>query len=257
MMTDSPIKSETHFGGQVLELRLARPKANILDAAMTQALTEALEEARGEHDLKAILIEGEGDHFSFGASVEEHLPGSYQSMILGFHRIFRTMLELGVPTVAAVRGQCLGGGLELAMFCTRVFASHNAKLGQPEIQLAVLPPIASFFLAERVGRPRAEELCLSGRIVGAEDAMRLGLVDHVSDDPHLAALNWIEEALLRHSAAALRQTNFALRMELQERFERTIPRIEELYFDELMQTQDAVEGLQSFLEKRPAKWSNR
>ncbi len=256
-MQDNPITNKTHFGGQLLELRLNRPKANILDAAMTEALIAALEEARSQPDLKAILIEGEGPHFSFGASVEEHLPGKYQAMILGFHRIFRTMLELGIPTVAAVRGQCLGGGLELAMFCTRVFASPSAKMGQPEIQLAVLPPIASFFLAERTGRPTAEELCLSGRVIGAEEALQRALVDHVSDDPHLAATTWVEEALLPHSAAAIRQTNFALRMEIQERFERTIPRIEELYFDELMQTKDAVEGLTSFLEKRPAKWSNR
>jgi cyclohexa-1,5-dienecarbonyl-CoA hydratase len=256
-MQNTPLISESHFGGQVLELRLNRPKANILDAEMTEALIAALQEAKGNHDLKAILLEGEGKHFSFGASVEEHLPGKYQAMILGFHRIFRTMLELGVPTLAALRGQCLGGGLELAMFCTRIFAAPSAKMGQPEVQLAVLPPIAAFFLAERVGRPTAEELCLSGRIIGAEDALQLGLVDHVSDDPHKAALIWIEEALLPHSAAALRQTNFALRMELQERFERTIPRIEELYFDELMQTKDAVEGLTSFLEKRTAKWSNQ
>ncbi len=256
-MENKLILSETHFGGQVLELRLNRPKANILDAAMTEDLLSALDQARNQKDLKAILIEGEGDHFSFGASVEEHLPGKYQAMILGFHRIFRSMLELGVPTVAAVRGQCLGGGLEVAMFCTRVFASPSAKMGQPEINLAVLPPIASFFLAERVGRPTAEELCLSGRSIGAEEALQRGLVDHISDDPHLAAITWIEGALLPHSAAAIRQTNFALRMELQERFERTIPRIEELYFDELMQTNDAVEGLTSFLEKREAKWSNR
>lgn len=190
------IRIESLEEGAVRRILLATPKANIIDHAKIIALTEAFEEAGADPDLKAILLEGEGDHFSFGASVPEHLPGRFEAMIPAFHDMFRCLLDVSVTTVAAVRGQCLGGGLELAAFCHRVVASPGAKLGQPEIVLGVLAPVASVILPERMGRPAAEDLCLTGRIVDADEARARGLVDQVADDPAEAALAWIREHLL-------------------------------------------------------------
>ena len=119
-----------------MSLRLiAAPKANILDEPAINRFTQIFSEAGESRDLKAVLIEGEGAHFSFGASVPEHLPDAVGRMLPRFHQMFRTMLESEVFYAAVVRGQCLGGGLELASFCHRVFASPDAKLGQPEIVL--------------------------------------------------------------------------------------------------------------------------
>jgi cyclohexa-1,5-dienecarbonyl-CoA hydratase len=121
----------------------------------------------------------------------------------------------------------------------------------------VIAPIASVFLPERIGRAAAEELCLSGRSIGAEEAREKGLVDEIADDPRAAALDWMRTSLGPLSAATLRLANRALRLGLAERFERDLARVEALYRGELMRTEDACEGLAAFLEKRAPAWRNR
>ena len=187
------VRCEVLDGGAIWHVVLATPKANIVDMDKADQLAAIFSRAREDKGLKAVLIEGEGPNFSFGASVPEHLPGSFEKMIPGFHQLFRRIIESSVITLAAVRGQCLGGGLELVSFCNRIFASPEAKLGQPEIMLGVFPPVASVVLPERVGRGAAEHLCLSGKSVSAEEALRIGLVDQVDDDP--VALALIRDAL--------------------------------------------------------------
>lgn len=250
------VRRETLEGGAVVRLALATPRANVLDAAKIQALTEAFAAAGRERGLKCLWLEGEGPNFSFGASVEEHLPGRFAGMLAAFHGLFRAMLAAAVPTVAVVRGQCLGGGLELASFCTRVFAAPDARLGQPEIKLGVLAPLASFWLPERVGRGAAEELLLTGRTLGAAEALAIGLVDQVAEDPAAAAEAWIRAHLLPLSASSLRVAQRLARAGLARRFEQEITAAEQIYRDELMTTPDATEGLRAFLEKRAPRWSD-
>jgi cyclohexa-1,5-dienecarbonyl-CoA hydratase len=256
VMSEETVRREELDEGAIWKVSIAAPKANILDEPAINRFTQIFSEASESRDLKAVLIEGEGAHFSFGASVPEHLPGAVGRMLPRFHQMFRTMLESEVFYAAAVRGQCLGGGLELASFCHRVFASPDAKLGQPEIVLGVFAPIASVTFVERVGRSRAEDLCLSGRILGAEEALRIGLVDDVSEDPLAAALAYVREFLLPRSASSLRHAIRAVRAGMRPRFAEEIARVEKIYFEELMSTRDAVEGLEAFLEKRAPEWSN-
>jgi cyclohexa-1,5-dienecarbonyl-CoA hydratase len=253
----SPVRVEKLEGGALWRVVLARPKANVINSAMTAALTATWREAAAARDLKAICIEGDGAHFSFGASVQEHLPDQVRAMLHGFHGMFRALAGAHTATLAAVRGQCLGGGLELAAFCNRVFAAPDAKLGQPEIKLGVIAPVASILLPHRVGRAAAEDLCLSGRTVGAEEARTLGLVDEVAEDPAAAALAWACTHLLPHSAAALRCAQRALRDRWYAQVFAALDVAERLYLDDLMATADAVEGVRAFLDKRPAQWSNR
>jgi cyclohexa-1,5-dienecarbonyl-CoA hydratase len=177
-------------------------------------------------------------------------------MLSAFHGLFRAMLAASVPTAAVVRGQCLGGGLELASFCTRVFAAPDAKLGQPEIKLGVVAPLASFWLPERVGRSAAEDLLLTGRSVGADEARALRLVDEVADDPTAAALGWARTHLGPLSASSLRHAQRLARAGVALRFDQEIAAAERAYRDELMKSADANEGLRAFLEKRPARWSD-
>lgn len=251
---ESPVKVEKREG--LWLVRLDRPKANVIDAAMTEALCRVFVEARETAGLKVIVLSHSGPHFSFGASVQEHLPETVASMLRSFHGLFRAIAASGVPVLAAVRGQCLGGGLELASFCQRVFAAPDAKLGQPEIVLGVFAPVASLVLPERVGRAAAEDLCLSGRSVGAEEARRIGLVDELADDPEAAALKYASEHLLRHSAASLAHALKALRARHHEHFFAELDRLEASYLRELMATHDATEGIRAFLEKRAPNWSN-
>jgi cyclohexa-1,5-dienecarbonyl-CoA hydratase len=256
VLKDGPVRLESMDGGAIWRAVLNTPKANILDMEKCDILSEVFLEAGREAGLKAVVIEGEGPHFSFGASVGEHLPEHIQDMLSGFHGLFYRILDSGVVTLAAVRGQCLGGGMELAIFCNRLFASPGAYLGQPEIVLGVLAPVASVMLADRVGRSRAENLLMSGASLSAAEGLAIGLVDELADDPGAAALEYAREHLLPKSASSLRLALRAARSGFEERFRAELARVEQLFLEELMSTEDALEGLQAFLEKRQPEWKN-
>jgi len=255
--TEGPVRLDVLEGGAVWHARLNSPKANILDIEKATLLTDLFRRARDEQGLKAIVIEGEGPNFSYGASVPEHLPGKYEAMLRSMHGLFLGMLDASVVTLAVVRGQCLGGGLELASFCHRLFASPDAKLGQPEIVLGVFAPVASVSLPDRIGRSRAEDLCLTGRSVGAEEGMRIGLVDQIADDPTAAAIGYVREFFLPRSASSLRLAVKAARAGFADRFRREIAEAERLYFEDLMATADAAEGLTAFVDKRAPVWRDQ
>ena len=256
-MSASPLKVALEKDGALLRLRLSRPKANIVDAAMIAALRSALDEHLTGARLRAVLLDAEGPHFSFGASVEEHLPGSCAAMLRDLHALILQLVGSPVPLLVAVRGQCLGGGLEVAAAGHLIFAAPGATLGQPEIKLAVFAPAASCLLPERIGQSRAEDLLFSGRSIGAEEAHRIGLVNALADDPSQAALAYFEEHLAPRSASSLRFAVRAARAGFVERVRRKLAEVERLYLEELMATHDAVEGLTAFIAKRPAVWEDR
>jgi cyclohexa-1,5-dienecarbonyl-CoA hydratase len=256
-MSDSPLKVWLDRDGTLLRLRLARPKANIVDAEMIAALDAALTEYQDTKELRAVLLDHEGPHFSFGASVEEHLPESCSDMLKALHSLVRSMLNCPLPLLVSIKGQCLGGGLEVAAAGSMLFAAPDAKLGQPEIKLAVFAPAASCFLPERIGQAKAEDLLLSGRSMGAEEALATGLIDCLADDPEEAALEYFDKYLASSSASTLRYAVVAARAEYRQRVIAKLERVETLYLSELMATHDAVEGLSAFLEKRQATWENR
>ena len=253
----SPLLVWLDEAGTLLRLRLARPKANIVDAAMIAALDAALAEYLDRRDLLAVLIDAEGPNFSFGASVEEHLPANCAAMLKNLHAVLLRLVASPVPVLVAVRGQCLGGGLELALSGTLLFIAPDAKLGQPEIKLGLLAPAASCLLPERIGQAAADELLLSGRSLDAAEAAALDLVTAVAADPEGEALAWFKQHLAGKSAAALRHALRAARFDLVERVRHKLARVEALYLEDLMATRDAVEGLNAFLAKRPPRWEHR
>ena len=238
-------------------VRFGAAKGNVLDAALMEALADVFRAASAAPHVRAICLEGQGGHFSFGASVPEHLPPQVGGMLRRFHDLLLTMLDGAVPVVAAVRGQCLGGGLELVSLCHRIVAARDARLGQPEIALGVFAPVASIVLADRVGRGHADDLCLTGRTVTADEALGMRLVDEVVDgDPAEAALAWARRHLLARSASSLRYAVRATRAAVRARLAAELPPMERLYLDGLMSTADATEGLRAFLDRRTAVWSD-
>lgn len=247
----------TALDGAALRLRLNRPKANIVDAEMIAALDAALSTHENDKDLVAVLIEAEGPHFSFGASVEEHLPESCAEMLGSLHALVKRMLNYPVPVLVAVRGQCLGGGLEVAMAGHMIYATSDANLGQPEMMLGVFAPAASCLMPERMGQAKAEDLLYSGRSISGAEASAAGLVDVLADDPEAAAMAYIEQHLKPKSASSLRLAVRAARAEFCRRMNARLDEVEALYLNELMSTRDAVEGLTAFLAKRQAKWENQ
>lgn len=256
MNADSPVKAWVERDGALLRLRLSRPKANLIDAEMIAALHGAATLWRRDGRLRGVLLDAEGAHFSFGASVAEHLPGQCERMLEDLHTLLLELLEFPVPILVAVRGQCLGGGLEVALACGPLFAAPAAQFGQPEVKLGVFAPAASVLLPWRVKQPAAEDLLLTGRSVAAPEAQALGLVQQVAEDPEAAALAWYDEHLHGKSAAALACAMVAARGAMVRQARERLREVERLYLDWLMRTHDAHEGLNAFLEKRRPAWNH-
>jgi cyclohexa-1,5-dienecarbonyl-CoA hydratase len=243
--------------GRLLRLRLSRPKANLIDAEMIAAVDAALVEHLKNPSLAGVLLDAEGPHFSFGASVEEHLPAQCAAMLQGIHRLVLRLVESPVPVLVAVRGQCLGGGLEVALAAHLVFVAPDAVLGQPEMKLGVFAPAASCLLPELVGPARAIDLLLSGRNISGTEAATMGMVGAIAADPERAALNYFDQHLKPKSSSSLRYAIKAARLDYAARVRAKIASVERTYLDELMNTHDAVEGLEAFVAKRAAQWQHR
>jgi len=257
-MTDkSPLQDWLEFDGALLRLRLARPKANIVDAEMIAALDGALLAHRAQTTLRGVLLDAEGPNFSFGASVEEHLPAQCAQMLASLHALILGMIEFPAPILVAVRGQCLGGGLEVALAGGPIFAAPDAQFGQPEMKLGVFAPAASVLLPYRVNQPFAEDLLFSGRSISASEAHAAGLVHTVFDDPETAALAYFSQHLAGKSAASLACALAAARGPLIRDVRQRLAEVERLYLDRLMATRDANEGLTAFLAKRKPQWEHR
>ena len=242
--------------GQVARVALAAPKANIVDHAMMTALAAAFEELRNRPQLKVMILTSEGSHFSFGASVQEHLPEHVRTMLPRFSRLLVQMLEVPAVTIAAVRGQCLGGGLELALACDCIVAEEGAQFACPEIKLAVFPPAAAALLPARIGVSRAAELILTGGAWNAAQALGAGLIVRTAPHGQLEATveAWICDHFLARSPVALRYAARAARLPLRRALQDDLPQLERMYLDELMAELDAVEWLRAFMEKREPHW---
>ncbi|MEW6467661.1 MAG: enoyl-CoA hydratase-related protein [Bacteroidota bacterium] len=253
------IKVTYSHGNTIVKLSLADGKGNILDHMMIEDLQTALNEFRDQPQLKLIILAGEGKNFSFGASVEEHKKEYAAAMLNGFHALFYTMKDIAIPTLATISGQCLGGGMELALMCNILFADKTARLGQPEIVLGVFPPPASVILPEKIGLARAEELLLTGRILSADEARSIGLLNEVFDDSAMMETRtekWIQEYILPKSSSSLRFAVRAGRAKFNHVLSNFLPQLESLYLRHLMETHDANEGIHAFLEKRKPSWEN-
>jgi cyclohexa-1,5-dienecarbonyl-CoA hydratase len=252
----SSLKLSFEHDGQVARVALATPKTNIVDQAMMGALAVAFEDLRNRPQLKVMILTAEGPHFSFGASVQEHLPEHVRNMLPRFSALLGRMLELPAVTLAAVRGQCLGGGFELALACDFIVAEEGAQFACPEIKLAVFPPAAAVLLPARIGVSRATELVLTGAAWSAVQAAGTGLIAQTAPQGQLEAVveARVRDHFLARSPVALRYAVQAARLPLRRALEQDLPQLERMYLDELMVEPDAVEGLRAFIEKREPHW---
>jgi cyclohexa-1,5-dienecarbonyl-CoA hydratase len=241
----------------ILWVTLDAPTGNVIDSEMVRSLRRVVNAAANEPALRLVVFEGKGRHFSYGASVEEHQLPKVWGMLGDFHDLFRDFMQMDIPTLALIRGKCLGGGLELAAFCDRIVIEEGAELGLPEIKLGVFAPMGSLLLSMRC-RAQANSLLLTGETVDAETALAIGLADEVVGEGEGtgAVTRWAENHLVPLSAASLRRARKAARWILHRTVRLGLDELERLYFDDLMQTHDAVEGIDAFLAKRKAEWTN-
>ncbi len=245
---------------RVGHITFRRPPLNVFNIEMMQEIGKAVAECGKQRDLAAIIFRAAKDckAFSAGVAVEEHMPETVYQMLEAFHGIFRTLEQIAKPSIAVVDGPALGGGCELVSACDIVIASERSRFGQPEIKLGVFPPVAAILLPLVIGDKRARELILTGELIDAAQAARLGLVNHLVPVDHIEQKTTEIVSRLRDvSAAGLEFTRRALEIGRGISFDELLKRAEDMYLNELMKTMDANEGIKAFMEKRKPAWRNR
>ncbi len=245
---------ETDIKDGVGTITLNRPPLNILNIAMMEEINKALDGLAGEK-IKLLVFKAEGKAFSAGVDVGEHMGDLAPKMIDVFHGMFHNMDKVGAPSIAVVNGAALGGGCELVVYCDMVIASEKAKIGQPEINVGVFPPIAALIFPRIIGRKKAAELILSGDVISAQEAKELGLINVVVPHDKLEeeAEKFIQK-FSKNSGIVMRYTKMAMLSGLAQQQKEALKEIEDIYLNKLMKTHDANEGLQAFLNKKAPQW---
>jgi len=252
--TVDPSEITTEVRDGIATVTLNRPRLNILDLALLRSMDAAVESLEARNEWRVLVLRGTSQAFSAGVAVEDHLPDRIEDTLRSFHALLRRVESFDRPTIAAVRGHCLGGGMELAMACDLVVAAETATFGQPEIGLAAIPPYAVARYGRLVGPRRAFLDLATGRTFPATEAMAAGYL--TACVPEAALDGWVEkmtEVLAAHSRVAMAVLKRALR---EEREGDPFQAAERRYVRELARTPDAVEGLRAFLEKRPPQWGS-
>ncbi|PYY02419.1 MAG: enoyl-CoA hydratase [Acidobacteria bacterium] len=238
-------------------LILVHGKQNVIDIPMMEEFARAMEHIESQSEISTIVISGSGEHFSSGVDIESHAPDRVQEMLEKFHGIIRKLVRTRRVTLAVVRGYCLGGGAELAMACDIVVTAESAHWGFPEIKLGCFPPVAAAALAAVVGQKRAAELVLTGRMFDGREAVQMGLASRAVRMKLDEAVSEYERRLKVLSPAALAHAKRALYSWDAAHFEKGLARAEEIYLKELIQTEDAREGIRAWMEKREAQWKGK
>lgn len=242
----------------VARLTLSHPPLNILDLVMMDELRTALEQIEARGDLIVTVLKGSPKAFCAGVDVAAHTPDKVRPMLEKFHGVIRALVQTKKVTIAAVEGACLGGGAELALVSDLVYTARDAKWAFPEIKLGCFPPVAAAALAALVGQKRAADLILTGRQISGDEALAIGLATGASRGEELESL--VADAVTRLSKlspSSLAVAKKAFYVWDAMHFDKGLARAEQIYFDELMKTEDAVEGIQSFLEKRKPVWKGK
>lgn len=250
------IKSFVENG--VARLVLNNPPLNILTRDLLAAIRKELSNLESEPTVRVLLLSAEGKHFSAGADVDEHMPPVYEQLIPEFMDTIVQLDAFPLPIVAAVQGRCLGGGFELVQPADMIVAAESASFGQPEITLGVFPPAACVMLPQLVSPCVAAEWVLTGETIGARKAEHCGMVLRVVPEADLerAVMN-LASHIAQQSAAALRLAKRALKASRPDNRADALRLAGQLYVEDLMKTEDALEGLHAFRERRRPAWTHR
>ncbi len=239
-----------------MRIILDQPPGNLLSLHMIRALARVLETSARPR--KWITFEGAGDNFCFGATIQEHVRGPMEQVLVETHGLFRHILALPAPTAALVQGRCLGGGFELALTCDAVIAVGDAVMGLPEIRLGAFPPAGAALLPLRVGASRAAAV-ITGEALSAGEWRKAGLIETLAPPGELieSAGRWFDSHLAPRSAVALAAAATSSRLALRSIAEPALAAAEKLYLDRVLPTADAAEGVRAFIDKRLPRWKDR
>lgn len=242
----------------VVRITFVRPKHNVFNIEMMNELNTEIEKLVADDDLKCVVVFGDGPSWCAGVEVGDHKPETVGEMIGAFNRIFELIGQLEVPIIAAVRGACLGGGMEVAIACDVIIASENAIFGQPEIKLGFFPPYAAIRLPQLVGPAKAVEICTSGKRYSAKEARRMGFVSQVvAEDDFNEAVDKMIGEIRMNSPLIIRLNKRAVKKHLGMEFKQAVESVSDLFLNTLMKTGDTLEGIAAFDEKRRPEWKNK
>jgi len=242
----------------IARISLHNPPLNVIDIPLMEELSQTLAEIESRPEITVIVLGGEGNTFSAGVDIAAHTPDRVEMMLGKFHSVIRALVSTRKVTVASVQGVCLGGGAELAMVCDLVHTTEDARWGFPEIKLGCYPPVACTALASLVGQKRAAELILTGSTIKGKEAAEIGLATRACPEGKFDALvGESVKQLLELSPAALSIAKKASYAWDSMHFDKGLARAEKIYFEDLMKTEDASEGVRAFIEKRQPKWTGK
>lgn len=243
----------------VAKITINTPPLNILNIETLRELNNAFKNVKKDDSVSVVILEGAGDRaFSAGVDIKDHMPEKVEELLEAFHEVFYSLFDLDRPTIAVVDGFALGGGCEVATACDMVVASERSVFGQPEINAGVLPPPATVLFPKLIGRRKAFELILTGDRIDAKEAERIGLVNTVVPAEKLDEIvNELVSKLREKSPIVLRLNRKAIYSGLDIDFRKALTKVTDLYLRQLMKTEDAVEGLKAFLEKRKPVWKGK
>jgi len=243
----------------VAKIIINHPPLNVLNIETLMELNTALERARADTGIRVIIITGAGDRaFSAGLDIKDHFPDRIETALNTFNKVFHLLANVDKPTLAVVNGFALGGGCELASGCDMIVASEKAQFGQPEITVGAIPSVATVLLPRLVGRKKAFELILTGDVIDAMEAKRIGLVNRVVPPEKLEeASKEVVNKLKDKSPLVIKLTRLALYQALDLDFKKALDNVTGIYLNLLIKTEDAVEGLKAFLEKRKPQWKGK
>jgi cyclohexa-1,5-dienecarbonyl-CoA hydratase len=239
-------------------LTLDGPPLNILDLEALDGLRRAVRQLTDDETLRLLIVRGRGEVFSAGVAVQDHTADRIEPMLESFHAALRGLYDFPAPTLAVVRGHCLGGGMELAAACDLRFAAATARFGQPEIELGCYPPWAAAQYPGLLGHGITTDLLLTGRIVDAAEAREFGFVDRLIEPEALdSEVTGFANQVTGKSRAVSRLALAAIRARRGQGFDAALAESERIYTRELTRVRDMNEGLEAFLAKRPPEWQDR
>lgn len=249
------ITAEVH--PPVARIVLNNGPLNVIDMPMMEELRAALEQIESRAEISMIVFSGSERAFSTGVDIAAHTSDKVRGMLTLFHSVIRSVVGSKKLTIGSVRGHCLGGGAELAMMCDVVYATAASVWGFPEIKLACYPPVASVALSAIVGQKLAAEMALTGRTLSGTEALSAGLVNGLADDDPETLVRECVQRVSQLSTVAIAIAKKAFYAWDAVHFDKGLGRAEQIYFDELMKTADAQEGIAAFFERRRPKWAGK
>lgn len=242
----------------VATMTLHRPPRNLLDIDMIEEIADALLRIRNDAAVEVLVVRGAGGNFCEGLDLREHVKNRLQRLIQVYSRVFETLRMMDVVSIAAIEGNALGGGFELALGCNLIVAAADARFALPEVRHGIFPPIACIILPRVTPRRRAMEWILTGNDITAVQLERDGLINRLFSPAEFdAGLAAFVDELARSSGPVLQLAKKAQYEAYYSTYEEALYKVQNLYLRDLMELQDAEEGLRAYREGREAVWHNR